>query len=158
MFRNLKTLSTCLAFAVILASIVSCSANTAVNQSTSPSPAIPVNQSTSPSPATQGQSGSPGHYQTSNMQDILNRAAEILGIPADQLTTAYKNAMPNGSSGQPPAHSGQQPTPQPGQQPPAQSQHGMNMKTVFDKMAETLNISSDNISNAFNQAEQELRK
>jgi hypothetical protein len=146
-FKNLKILSLFIAFAVILTSIVSCSANGTANQSTSPSSA-----------ATQGQSGSPGHYQPSNMQDVLNRAAEILGVPADQLTTAFKNATPNGFSGQPPAHSGQRPTPQPGQQPPAQSQHGMNMKSVFDKMAETLNVSSDNISNAFNQAEQELRK
>jgi hypothetical protein len=191
-FRNLRKLATGIAFVVILISIslAGCSTNSSQNpssssgqQSSTSSDQQSVDQSTQ-----QQQPSSSGQQPSGdlNMTAILNRAAEILGISADEFTTAFQNAMPEGGAsgsgqegqpsappsgqeGQPPAppsgQEGQPATPPSGEegQPPAapsgqQMSQSQFMTEIYEKMATELNISADDIAKAMEQAEKELQK
>jgi hypothetical protein len=128
-----------------------------------------------PSSSAQQPSGSPGQQPPGGIDntEVLTRAAEILGVSSDDFITAFQNAMPqgmpsgSGQQGQPPtSQSGQQgesPTPPSGQQgqPPTGIGQGMSqsqfMTDIYEKMAEELNISADDIANAIQQATEELQ-
>ncbi len=179
---NLKKCAAVTIFVVVLigASLAGCSTGSSQNTTSASgqesSSTATGQQSTSQS-APQQQPGSPGQQPpgASNMTEILARAAEILGISSEKLTTAFQNAMPqggpsgSGQQGQPPAApSGQQrqpPEPPSGQQgqlsePPSGQQMTQSqlMADVYEKMAEELNISADDIASAMQQAEEELQK
>ena len=182
MFRNLRKLATGIAFVVILISISLAGCSTGLSQNTSSSSGqqsspVTASQQSDNQSAQRQQPGSPGQQPpgASNMTEVLSRAAEILGISSEKLTTAFQNAMPQGGSsgsgqqGQPPtAPSGQQgqsPTPPSGQQgqpstlPSGQQMTQSQLMTdVYEKMAEELNISADDIASAMQQAEEELQK
>ncbi len=178
MFKNLKRLAAVITFLVILTSIslAGCSSNM------SQTPSSSSGQQSTNQPAQQQQSsssgekpaGSPGQppQGASNMEAILNRAAEILGISADKFTAAFQNAMPQPGSGQegqpsqpPSGEQGQPPEPPSGQQgqpsePPSGQQMSQSqfMTETYAKMAVELNISADDIAKAMAQAEEELKK
>jgi hypothetical protein len=129
MFRNLKNIALSMALVVVLTSfsLAGCSSDISQNQSSS------SGQQTSASteeqsidqpkqqqpPDSSGQNQFPG---ASNMAEILNRAAEILGVSSDDFIAAFNNAMPgdgvfdSGQQGQPSSPPFGQ---QEGQQPPA---------------------------------------
>jgi hypothetical protein len=192
-FRNLRKLATGIAFVVILISISLAGCSTGSSQNTSSTSTQQSSSTTSGQPSTNGatqqqQTNSQGQQQpgASNMTAILSRAAEILGISSEKLTTAFQNAMPqggpsgsgqqgqpstppSGEQGEPPAspsgEQGQPPTPPSGQQgqpstPPSGQQmtQSQPMTGVYEKMAEELNISADDIASAMQQAEEELQK
>lgn len=190
MFKN-KKLAAGLALVVILTSIslAGCSSDVSQNPSSSsgqqPS-ASPeqksINQSTQqqqPSSSDQQPSGSPSQQPPAapNMTTVLNRAAEILGVPADEFTAAFQNAMPSpqsgregqpsappsGQQGQPPAppsgqEQGQQPPAPPSGQQPSESGPPQFMTDIYAKMAAELNISADDIAKAMTQAQKELQE
>lgn len=125
-----------------------------------------------PNSSSQQPSGSPGQQPPGGIDntEVLTRAAEILGISSDDFITAFQNAMPQGmpsgagQQGQPPTsqsdQQGEPPTPTSGQQGPPTGQ-GMSqsqlMTDIYEKMAEELNISADDITNAIQQATEELQ-
>jgi|GEM_PF-700747 len=114
-----------------------------------------------------------------DMSKQLSRAAQILGITEAQLTGAFQQAQesvfgkaptgttPSSASGQPsmpPSGTWGQQSPAPpsgasGQQTPPQGRgpNQESMQKLYSKMAEILNISADKISNAMDQARQELQ-
>jgi hypothetical protein len=181
MSKNLKKLAASIAFVVILTSISLAGCSTDLSQNSSSSSGQQsstsldpqsVDQSTQQQQPTSSGQQPPGD---SNITAILNRAAEILGISADEFTTAFQNAMPEGGAsgsgqegqpsvppsgqeGEPPAlPSGQerQPSTPPSDQQMSQSQF---MTEIHEKMAAELNISADDITEAMEQAEEELQK
>jgi hypothetical protein len=191
--KNLKKSAAAIAFVVILISIclAGCSATSSQNPSSSSgqqSSSTTSGQQSDNQSGQQRQPGSPGQQPggASNMTAILTRAAEILGISSEKLTTAFQNAMPQGGpsgSGQkgqsatpPSGQHGQPSTPPSGQQgqatTPLSGQQGQSstppsgqqmtqsqfMTDIYEKMAEELNISADDIANAMQQAETELQK
>jgi hypothetical protein len=193
MSKSLRTIAIAVALVATLTgiSLAGCSADSSQNssslsgqQSSGSSGQQSVNQSTQqPSSSGQQPSGSSGQQppDVSNLDAILNRAAEILGISSDDFIAAFNNAMPaggpsgSGQQGQPPTEppsdqqgqqppelpSGQQqgepPAPPSGQQP-SQSEPPQFMTEVYEKMAAELNIAADDIAEAMTQAENELRK
>jgi hypothetical protein len=190
---NLKKCAAATIFVVVLigSCLAGCSASSSQNTTSATgqesSPAATGQQSTSQS-AQQQKPGSQGQQPpgASNMTEILSRAAEILGISSEKLTTAFQNAMPqggpsgsgqqgqpstppSGQQGEPPAapsgEQGQPPTPPSGEQgqsstPPSGQQMTQSqfMTDIYEKMAEELNISADDIASAMQQAEEELQK
>lgn len=192
MSKSLRTIAIAVALVATLTgiSLAGCSADLSQNsssssgqQSSGSSGQQSVNQSTQqPSSSGQQPSGSSGQQppDVSNMDAILNRAAEILGISSDDFIAAFNSAMPvggpsgPGQQGQPPAgppsgqqgqqppelpsdQQGQPPAPPSGQQP-SQSGSPQFMTAVYENMAAELNISADDIAEAMTQAENELLK
>jgi hypothetical protein len=179
---NLKKCAAITIFVVVLigSCLAGCSTGSSQNTSSSSeqqSSPVTASQQSDNQSAQRQQSGSPGQQPpgASNMTEILSRAAEILGISSEKLTTAFQNAMPqggpsgSGQQGQPPTapsnQQGQPPTPPSGQQgqpstPPSGQQmtQSQPMTDVYEKMAEELNISADDIASAMQQAEEELQK
>jgi hypothetical protein len=128
MCKSLRIVAAVIVSMIIFASInlAGCSSDVSQSQSSSsgqqPSTSSgqqSIDQSMQQQPPdSSGQGQFPG---ASNMTEILNRAAEILGISSDDFITAFNNAMSEGGAfdsgqqGQPSPPSGQQE----GQQPPA---------------------------------------
>jgi len=107
----------------------------------------------------------PARMDDEGMETMLNQVAEILGISAGEVTSAFEQAQASLFSGrQPegqPPEPGQQPPqgqpPESGEGPPARP-GGPDMTALYDEMANILGISADEISAAFEQAGQGLRK
>jgi hypothetical protein len=171
MSRSLRTITLAVALAATLTviSLAGCSSDVSQNQSSSSgqqsstsSGQGSTNQATQQQPSSSSQQP-PG---AANMNVILTRAAEILGISSDDLIAAFQNAMPQGGPsgqgqpGQPPmppsGEQGQPPAPPSGQQP-SQSSSPQFMTEIYEKMAAELNISADAIAEAIAQAEKELQ-
>jgi hypothetical protein len=112
-----------------------------------------------------------GNFQ---MNQVAVRAAEILGVSEDEFLTVFRTAMSNnmpqgtdGESQQPPQgelpESMGEPPEQPEGEPPEMQpgQQGgqgpaFDMEEIYGEMAGILGISADDISSAFQQAQQEL--
>ena len=148
-----------IAFAVLLAGIIlaGCSSEVSPSSSSSSEQQMPSSSGQQPSSSTgQQPSGQqPRGVNDQNMKDMLAKAAAILGISVDKLTSAFEQAQ----SSLKPA-SGQQPPQQDGQKPPegAKPTGGPNMQAMYEKMAEILSISADKIADAFEQAQKALQK
>jgi len=177
--KNLGKTAAAIAFVVILISICLAGCSTSSSQNPSSSSGQQSSSTTSEqqsdNQSARQQPGSPGQQPPGASTAILTRAAEILGISSDDFIAAFNNAMPeggpfgsgqqgqsatppSGQQGQPPATtSGQQgqPTTPPSGQQMSQSQ---SMTAIYEKMAEELNISADDIANAMEQAQEELQK
>ena len=104
LFGNLSKLAAGVTFVVILTTIglAGCGSEISQNQSSSSgqeSPASSVGQSVE-QPTQQQPPGSPEQQPSgaTDMTAILNRAAEILGIPSDDFIAAFNNAMPEGGA------------------------------------------------------------
>ncbi len=185
MIEKLKYMPALLSITVIVIGLVLAGCSTggtgSTTQDTSSSPAqtIAAPEQTGGAPAStapaSGSAASPsqsslpsGRPGAPDMSREFSRAAQILGITEEQLTSAFQQAQesifgkpptgtpPSGTSGQrPPAP----PSGTPGQQTPTSDQGpGQEMmQKVYSKMAEILNISADKISSAMEQARQEMQ-
>ncbi len=153
-----------------------CSTGTSTQTST-PEVQQPSSSSTPPSSGngqgntSSGQRGSRG-LGGQNMAQVLNRAADILGISESTFTSAFndaqKSVFPNRPSGdnmtrgqRPPGSDnssgqGSRPPSSGSGGPSSQGQSSM-MTKVYAQMATALNISADKISTAMQQAFTELR-
>jgi hypothetical protein len=171
MSKNIRKLASGMALVLILTSIslAGCSADSSQRSSSSSGQQSSTSSGQgSTNQATQQQPGSSSQQPpgAANMNVILTRAAEILGISSDDFIAAFQNAMPQGGPsgqgqpGQPPmppsGEQGQPPAPPSGQQP-SQSSSPQFMTEVYEKMAAELNISADDIAQAIAQAEKELQ-
>jgi hypothetical protein len=179
--RSLRAITVAVALAATLTgiSLAGCSSDVSQNQSSSSGQQSSTSSQGSTNQATQQQPGSSSQQPSgaANMNVILTRAAEILGISSDDFIAAFQNAMPqggpsgqgqpgqlpappSGEQGQPPmppsGEQGQPPAPPSGQQP-SQSSSPQFMTEVYEKMAAELNISADDIAEAIAQAEKELQ-
>jgi hypothetical protein len=102
------------------------------------------------------------------MQQVITRAAAILGVSATDLTAAFDTAMKSaggGRQGGPGAGSenrtrpsGQPPSGQSGQQGQPPSGSSDIMKSVYTSIATTLSLSADKVQAAFEQAQSELKQ
>jgi hypothetical protein len=151
--------------------LIGCGSDASSASSSSKQSSTPAAQQ---QPTSSGQQP-PARGNDQNMKNMLAKAAEILGISTDKLTSAFEAAQASmgPTGGQQPPQGGQPPTGQPpsgqqsqtgqqptsGQQPTGQPpQGGPNMQALYDKMAETLGISADKIASAFEQAAKALQK
>ena len=159
------------AIAILAGSLSACGAADTQTQSSTP-----TQQTVStPTQQTGTQTGGQSTWQASqqpgtgqrpaggqDMTKVLARAAEILGVSSDKLTTAFNNARPQPPSGQQGEKPSEPPSGQQGEKPsePPAGQQGQSgkgfMTDTYTKMAEELGISADKIEAAMNQAMQEL--
>jgi hypothetical protein len=185
MAKPVKLLALIFIVTIVLAGLGLSGCSQADNSASSPSVQQPSSSST-PSSSTSGQTAAPAGQQGNpssgqrgsrgpggqNMTQVLNKAADILGISEATFTSAYNDARtsvfgsrPSGTRGQPPQRpsgsenwSGQrsQPPSGGGSGQPPQGVSSM-MTQVYAKMATALNISADKISAAMQQAMMELQ-
>ncbi len=93
-----------------------------------------------------------------NMEQVIARAAAILGVSESDLSTAFHQAgggWPGGTP-QPPLNNPYRQQPPQDQSPPYGSSDMM--KSIYSKIAATLNLSADNVAAAFEQAQSELEQ
>jgi hypothetical protein len=140
------------------------------NQSTQPQTNSPQSSGTSGQQSRQGQG-------QQNMQQVITRAAAILGVSATDLTTAFNAAIKSAGGDRPGPGSGSENRTRPSGQPPqggqqsgqrpSQGQTGQGqppsgssdmMKSVYASIATTLNLSADKVQAAFEQAQSELKQ
>lgn len=155
----------------------SCSANSSVQstpttQSSQPSAGpTPTTQSSQPpaGPTPTSQSSQPPAGQSRanapDMQAIFTQVAQQLGISEDTLAAAYQQAQTSVMSSMPARNrtsQGEAQQPSQGQQPPntsGQSQSGNDFRTsIYNNMANILNIPADKIAAAFSNFEQQFSK
>jgi len=104
------------------------------------------------------QSAPPSGPGQANMEKIIARAATILGVSESDLSNAFHQAgggWPGGTP-QPPLNNAYRQQPAQGQQPPSGSSDMM--KSIYSKIAATLNLSADDVAAAFEQAQSELEE
>jgi uncharacterized protein (DUF2126 family) len=144
MYRPSKHIVLCLlAVIAITGSLAySCSANSST-------------QSTSTTQSSQPPSGQP-RANAPDMQTTLTQVAQELGIPEDKLADAYQQARDSVMPSMPARNrtsQGQGQQPSQGQQPPNTSGGRQNFNdfrmSIYNKMAEILNIPADEIAAAF---------
>ncbi|MGD0855378.1 MAG: hypothetical protein ABSA18_06195 [Dehalococcoidia bacterium] len=182
MSKKFRVVFMCIALVAILSAVLlaGCS-STSTSQTTAPAvqsqqqTTQPAQQQTTTSgqqPSGQRPSGQGQGQQ--NMQQVITKAAVILGVSATDLTTAFDAATksaggnrPSGSdnrtrpSGQPPQggqQSGQQPSQGQSGQGQAPSGSSDMMKSVYTSIATTLNLTADKVQAAFEQAQSELKQ
>lgn len=138
MYRPSKYIFLCLLAVIAVAGslMYGCSANSST-------------QSTSTTQPSQSPSGQP-RANAADMQTMLTQVAQELGIPEDKLAAAYQQARDSVMSSMPPRN----PTSQgQGQQSPNTSGQRQNFNdfstSIYNKMADILNIPADQISAAF---------
>ena len=169
MFQNRKIIVIGIVVSLVLSiiSLAACSSGASQSNSSS-SPQTSGQQAPSlgaqpPSMPANGQP--PARMGGEGMETMLNQVAEILGISASEVTSAFEQAQASVFSGQQPEgqppEPGQQPPqgqpPESGEEPSAHSE-GPDMTALYEEMVSILGISADDISAAFEQARQGLQK
>jgi hypothetical protein len=148
---NLETLAVSLLSIMLIAGLglIGCSPSTG-NSSSSPQ------SSTAQQPSGQSGRQPSGTRNGQNSQNMINKAASTLGVSAEDLGNAYRDALSSVFAGR--QSSGGQRPPEQGQPSidgQAQRRSPPDMTPVYQKIAATLKLSADDVSKAFDQARQE---
>ena len=174
MFKNFRVAFMCIALVAILSGILLAGCSSGSSSQTTAPAAQSQQQTTQPTQqqtTTSGQRSSGQGQGQQNMQQVITKAAAILGVSATDLTNAFDAAMksnrPSGSDNRT-RPSGQSPTGQSGSdnrtRPSGQSGQGQPsgssdmMTSVYSKIATALNLSADKVKAAFEQAQSELKQ
>jgi hypothetical protein len=150
---NLKMLAMSFLSVMLIAGVglTGCSSS-AGNSSSSPQ------SSTAQQPSGQSGRQPSGTRNSQNSQNMINKAAITLGVSAEDLGNAYRDALSSVFAGRESSGGGQPPQQgQPSTDGQAQGQRRTppDMTPVYQKIAATLKLSVDDVSKAFDQARQE---